>query len=173
MPNRRHLLGAGAAFALLGCVAGPEIQTEVDPGADFSGYLNYTWAYATPQPGVDPQVWEHTRDAIDRTLQRRGFVKADPAQFAVGFTLGSREEIRADALGQYYAAYRDFGRVFRGRAGAQVPNVTQGTLTIDVFDVATGQPAWHGTTTQPIRSTTDQAAIDSAVAAVLAKFPPR
>ncbi|PHP16556.1 hypothetical protein CG471_27500, partial [Sphingobium sp. IP1] len=54
-----------------------------------------------------------------------------------------------------------------------VRNVTDGTLTVDIYDTGTKQPVWHGTATQEVsRKSPDQATIDKAVTAVLANFPP-
>jgi hypothetical protein len=172
MLSRRHALKVCAAFALGACATGPNVQTDSDPTADFSGFRNYMWAYSRPQPGVSALVWQRTRDAIDRTLQRRGFALQEPAQFAVGFTLGSRTEIRIDDFGPFYARYRPGRGGWGTFGGPQTRTTTRGTLTIDVFDVATQRPVWSGAASQRIGSNVDQTTIDAAVESVLASFPP-
>ncbi len=171
MLTRRYVLTTSGAFALSACATSPTVQTDSDPTADFSGFRDYMWAHNSPQPGVNAMVWQRTRDAIDRTLQQRGFVQQQPAQFAVGFTLGSRTEIRVDDFGPFYARYRP-GRGWGSFGGPQARTTTRGSLTLDVFDVATQRPVWSGVAAQRIGSNVDQATIDAAVQSVLARFPP-
>jgi hypothetical protein len=56
-----------------------------------------------------------------------------------------------------------------------VRQYTEGRLAIDVFDGKLKRPVWHGFATKTI-SSADQAdpqkAIDAAVAAIVAEFPP-
>ena len=52
-------------------------------------------------------------------------------------------------------------------------NITDGTLTIDIYDAASKAPVWHGTATQEVTSTTLSAEkVTAVVTAVLANFPP-
>ena len=172
MFDRRHLLGLGAALALAACASGPDVRTDFDPGADFAAYHTYAWANETPQPGVNPLTWQRTKDAIDRTLQARGYTLGEPPQFAVGFTLGKRDRIQTWTTGPYYSGWGRWGGAGWHGGGVQVEQYTEGTLTIDVFDAATQRPVWSGVSTQTIGGGVSQATIDAAVSGVLAKFPP-
>ncbi len=50
--------------------------------------------------------------------------------------------------------------------------MTDGTLVIDIYDVATKKAVWHGVATQEINpAKVEQATIDAAVDAVIAQFP--
>lgn len=171
MLDRRRLLGLAAALALGACATGPAVRTDFDPQASFAGLRTYTWAHDTPQPGVNPLTWQRTRDAIDRNLQARGFTPGQPGQFAVGFTLGRRDRLETWNYGPYYAGWGRWGGM-GWTGGTQVRTVTEGTLTIDVFDVATRRPMWTGSATRRIGRDVSQADIDAAVNAVLARFPP-
>ncbi len=99
-------------------------------------------------------------------------MQQEPAQFAIGFTLGSRTEIRVEDLGPFYMRYRPGRGGWGTFRGPQTRTTTRGTLSIDVFDVATQRPVWNGAATQRIGSNVDQATIDAAVESVLARFPP-
>ena len=98
------------------------------------------------------------RNAIQRELQAKGYsFSADrqSADFAVAYTVGTREMIRVDS---YPADYR-------GPWGWHVPysyyyyhdvsahSYTQGTLGVDVFDNASRKPVWHVITSYSIHYT--------------------
>lgn len=175
----RHLLVVVALATVAACESTPNITTDHDPSADFSRMRSYSWVYSAPPQGMNPLIYQRTRDSIDRSLQARGFTQAQPGDFAVAFTLGRRDRVEVSDFGPYGGFYPGWGVGFRGGwarpySPVDIRNVTDGTLAIDLFDVSTRRPIWHGVATQQIDpSRVDQARIDAAVDQMLARFPPQ
>lgn len=170
----RSFLIALTLASVAGCSSTPQIDTDYDPAANFSGYRSYSWAYSAAPAGMNPLVYERVRASIDRSLAARGFSQGSPGDFAVAFTIGARDKVQVTDFGPYapfYGAYRwGWGGGFHQ---VDVSQYTEGTLAVDVYDVGTRKPVWHGTATQNVTpGRVDQAQIDTAVDSVLAKFPP-
>jgi hypothetical protein len=164
----------GCALALAGCATNPTIKTDYDSSANFSAYHSYSWVYSGVPSGMNPLLFQRVHDSIDRALQTR-YSAASPGDFAVAFTLGRRDSVQVTDFGPYAPYYRGWGMgPGWGYNNVDVRNVTNGTLVIDVYDVASKKPVWHGIATQEVNpdKLPDQATIDSVVAQVVAKFPP-
>jgi hypothetical protein len=163
---------AGVVLALAGCTASPQVKTDFDPSADFSRYHSYSWAYTGTPQGMNPLMFERVHASIDRALAARSYSQGNPGEFAVAFTLGRRDSVQVTDFGPYgpYYARWGWGGAYRD---IDVRNVTRGTLVIDIYDTATKKPVWHGIATQEINpDKIDPSGIDTAVDAVIAKFPP-
>ena len=162
---------------LAGCASGPDVRVDVDPSANIAGYRTYSWAYHDTPRGMNPLAYQRVRQSIDANLATRGYSQADPGDFAISFTLGARDKVEVTDFGPYGPFYPGYGRGFRGGWAApynnvDVRNVTEGTLTIDIYDTGTKKPVWHGVATQNIGSNVTLDQIDLAVSSVLAKFAP-
>lgn len=171
---RRHVLIALVAAAA-GCAPAVNIKTDSDPSVQFDKYRTYTWVYSAVPTGMNPLLYQRVRDSIDRSLAARSYTQATPGQFAVAFTLGRRDKVVVTDFGPYAPFYGPYGfpRGY-GMNNVDVRNVTDGSLAIDFYDVATHKPIWHAVATQEISANkVDQATIDKAVDAVLARFPPQ
>lgn len=176
---RLRLLLLVGTLAATGCASTPEIRSDHDPSFDFTSLRTYSWVYSQPPSGMNPLVYQRVHDSIDRSLAARGFTQASPGDFAVAFTLGRRDRVQVTDFGPYGPFYPGWGVGFRRGWAWQynqvdIRNVTDGSLAIDIFDVASRRPIWHGTATQEIRpGSVDQQLIDTAVDGVLARFPPQ
>jgi hypothetical protein len=149
-----------------GCASEPKIHSMGDPSADLGRYHSYSMMRVKAGPGMSQAVVDMVGTSIDRSLLRRGFSKTPPADFAVAYTLSRRDSIQVSQFGHSYGwgpSYHD----------VDVRNITEGTLIIDVFDVATRRGVWHGVATQQITpGQTDTAKIDAIVDAVLDRLRP-
>lgn len=176
MPRRFHVLAV--ALAATACTTTPQVRTDFDPAANFSGYRTYSWIYTAPPQGMNPLMYDRVRASIDRSLAARSFVPSPNGQFAIAFTLGARDRVEVNDLGAYGPYYPVYGRGYRyGWAPTYntvtINNVTDGSLAIDIYDAASRRPVWHGVATQEIvPGRVSQQTIDTAVDAVLARFPP-
>jgi hypothetical protein len=153
-----------AAIALLAllqaCATGRSIQTydDYNPAIDFSGYRTFSFVSENPmvissaaQP-VSPLLEGQFMRAIRRDLESKGFrYLADPesADMAIAFTIGSRDQIRVDQYPATYRAgysryYRTYGYGVAYGTETRVRQYTEGQLAIDIFDVRTKTPAFHG-----------------------------
>ena len=120
--------------------------------------------------------------AIAGSLKAKGFAQVDDpenADFAVGFTIGTEDKVRVTSYPSTYGGYYGRRGYYYGGGGSdvRVSNYTEGTLAIDIFDVSTRQPAWHGwgsgTVGKPIKDDAKRAAKYRAVTDLILKgFPP-
>jgi hypothetical protein len=170
-----------AAVLLAGCATTFDVTTDHNPGAPFAAYK--TFAYMPGQTlivasseAVSPLLPGRLMDAATTVLVAQGFRRhSDPEQadFVMSFTLGARDQIRVDS---YPASYRGtWGWGTRYYQEVDVRVYTKGTLAIDVFDVRSRQPVWHGRTSKTITSSDRKnptPVINEIVAAILAEFPP-
>lgn len=181
------------AFMSLGlgaCASGFQAVYDYDRSHDFSDHESWAWISdhpmtvgelaSMPNPLLEPRIMQ----AIERNLAAKGFTQVDDpssADFAVAFTVGSREKIRVDSYPSYYGGYGYPGRWGGAYYGVgygvdtQVREYTQGTIAVDVFDVAEQIPVWHGVAEKSITSSDRkniEETIEAAVSAVLGGFPP-
>ena len=184
-------LGLGA------CASTFKADYDSDPSQDFSAYKTYGWISEepmiigstdrVPNPLLQPKIMA----ALESGLSMKGYTRIDDveaADFAVSFTVGSREEIRVDSYPSTYAGYgmggypgwggSYYGYGYGGMGMAtntQVRQTTKGMLGLDIFDVEGRKPVFHAVATKTI-SDSDRKKMDetiqAAVDAVLAAFPP-
>lgn len=89
---------------LAGCASKP--TTNHDPNSDFSSPKNYAWVGDNPlklgqtSQQVSPFVQEYLMNATRSALAAKGYTlvdSADDANYAVAFTLGSRDQIDVES----------------------------------------------------------------------------
>jgi hypothetical protein len=97
----------------------------------------------------------------------------EQADFAVGFGLGATDQVRIDSYpATYHGAWH--WPVGSSTQDVNVRQFIEGRLTVDIFDVATHQPAWHGWATRNITAkmeTDPRPAIRDALKAILTLHP--
>jgi hypothetical protein len=176
--------------SLAGCASGFKATHDYDPAHDFSGHNSWAWISKNPMtvgetnripnPLLEPRIMQ----AIEANLTAKGYKKlenAEEADFAVAFTVGSREEIKVDSYPSMYGGYgypRGWGGSYYGMGYGTETTVRQyqkGMLAVDIFDVSERMPMWHGVATKSItdsdRKKMDET-VEAAVTAVLEGFPP-
>jgi Domain of unknown function (DUF4136) len=176
---------AAVALALSSC-ATLQVGSDYDRHVDFSKYRTFSLMQRQHRETHNPLVVQRTEDDITQALISKGYQHAsDPgtADFAVDFTIGSRERTDINSYPQPYAAGGWagwgwgpgwWGGPYWGNT-IDVRQVREGTLSIDAFDAQTHRPIWHGWAQKDLsRGDIEQSEqpIREAVQAVLAKFPP-
>ena len=171
-----------ATLVSISCQASIPTHHEYDSSAPFRTYKTFAWVderamirsfeVATVQLG--PFLDREIREAVDRNLLEKGYVKRKPgenADLVVSFSVGTRERIQVDSYPSTYG-YR-----YR-RTGPWVSDVrtyTEGTLAIDFFDRGTKEAVWHGWARKRLQTTRDEdkrkERINEAVDAILKPFP--
>ena len=183
------------SLGLAACASTFEASYDSDPSQDFTAYQTYGWISENPmiQGSTDrvpnPLLQPKIMAAVESGLDLKGYTRVDnpeTADFALSFTVGSREEIRVDSYPSTYAGYGRggypgwgggyYGYGYGGMAtSTQVRQTTKGMLGLDVFDVKTHRPVFHAVATKTI-SDSDRKKMDetiqAAVDAVLGAFPP-
>lgn len=189
-----------ALMALLVSACAPTVYSDSDPNEDFSDLRTFTWAKNPPliKTGDHPisaLVAANMTEALKAEFQRKGysFVSSGAADFSVSYTMGARDKIE---LRQYPAPYVGsynswtwgrgyYGPGYRAPYGGFGPpitttepvTVTEGTLSVDAFDVSTRRPIWHAQASRRLSNSelagASQQRLAEAAATILADFPAR
>jgi hypothetical protein len=175
---------AALAGALFAC-AGVDVSEDYEPGTDFSGYRSFDWfpggRAASGDPEVDsPFLDRRVRDALVRELGSRGFIKVEDRtpDFFVNYHISVRQKLSSSGIGIGYGvgSWGSHGGVGVGVSTPSVRTYDEGTLVIDVLDAESKRLVWRGTGSQAVKSSPKPeettAAVDRAVAAIVAQFPP-
>ena len=177
-----------ALFALLaGCATGPRISTEADPEADFSRYR--TFAFYTPlaieREGYTSASSERMKAAARAQMESRGYAFAANGKPDLWVNINAFTERRTDVSTvptvdyAYYYSYRARGYyvVPYWRDRTDVYRYTEGTINIDLVDVARNRLVWEGIAVGRVSNSKDpaqrDARIDGAIADIFAQFPYR
>lgn len=207
--NKLHIAIAAVAFMLSGC-ATTKFTSDYDQANDFRAYKTFAWAGTSPMtvlgttrvpPMLEPRIAREVR----AELEAKGYryvEKLEQADFGVSFTVGSRNSTEVIKSPEtfwvnqtnwrwgraYYPAYPVAYRrpVTVGAATpvtvttTEVQAYTEGTLAVDIYDVKSKAPVWHGAGTKTVstseaasrRGNVDSGKIRQGVAKILKGFPP-
>lgn len=174
-----------APVLLIGCTTGFNATYDHDPSQNFSSYRTFTWVGERPlmvaaDQSLSPLLEGRLMNATRRELEAKGYSFVPygrAADFAVSFTVGARDKIRVTSYPTtYHSGYGSWGwgRSYYGTT-VDARQYTEGTLAVDVFDVQTRRPVWHGVATKSIsRKDRENASetVAAAVTAVMGGFPP-
>ncbi|MEM1132457.1 MAG: DUF4136 domain-containing protein [Pseudomonadota bacterium] len=186
---------AALSLCLTSCATTGRITTDSDPSQDFSGYRTFGWVNSNPYSHfgaypVSALLQQQITDSIKRELEGRGYrFVSDPASadFAVSYAVGARDKTRVSEVpvaDPFYGARANW-RWGRGYFPAYYPamatetivsNYTEGTLSIDIYDVKRRAPVWHGVGTKRLSSDELDGSTESVtngVRNILAGFPPQ
>lgn len=184
---RSHQSPAIIVFVLLAACSSYVVDSNYTPEVDFSTLKTYQWYSSQPR---DPQSLEELggaaldrgiRQAIDDTLQARGFVLQAEGEidFKVNYDLltEERQDIRSYSTyaGQMPSGGYGYGPM--ATTSTQVINYKQGQLIIDIIQPADEVLVWRGTAEGRITISKSpekrQRKIRVTVNDILAYFPPR
>jgi hypothetical protein len=165
---------------LLSC-ASFQVDVDYDQAKDFSGYRTFTWfPRAQPQTGDyridDPLLEQRIREAVEQQLQARGFRKVEDVapDFYVTYHLSIEQKLDVYTVNRGY--YGPYG-YYVGWPETEVRQYDEGTLVIDIADQREKKVVWRGLAVGRVRqhATPEERtqAVNEAVAAILAKFPPQ
>jgi hypothetical protein len=176
---------------LAGCASTPPV-IDFDPSADFTQYKTFAFigehplmraeGAETASPLLEGRLVQTTEDA----LAAKGLTRIEDAELAditIAFTVGGRDKIQVNSYPEPYRPY--YGGGYRGGWGVpyygvgtststSVKQYTEGTLAIDVYEVATHKPVWHGKATKRITKKMQenpQETVVEIVNNILASFP--
>jgi len=209
MMNKLHIAIAAGALMLSGC-ASTKFTSDFDQAHDFGTYKTFAWAGESPMtvlgttripPMLEPRIAREVRAELEAKGYR--YVETlDQADFGVSFTVGSRNSTEVIKSPEtfwvnqtnwrwgraYYPAYpAAYRRPLTVGAATpvtvtttEVKAYTEGTLAIDIYDVKTKAPVWHGSGTKTVstaeavgrRGNFVSGKIREGVTTVLKDFPP-
>jgi len=143
---------------------GPKVNFDKNINVNISSAKTFAWLKESKalhiSPGFNPITKARIDKTIEDTLINKGNKLVDDvttADLAISYTVGSRNQIQVDSYPASFQGGFGWGRGYYGRYGSigmstetHVRNYTQGELAIDVYDVKSKQPAWHGWATKKI-----------------------
>ncbi len=178
------------AVALSGCGSGISVQSDWDPGVNFSAISTFAvFDEATGGGGLDQLTQNRVKVSIANTLQAKGMRQVDDgknADVAVGWQVTTEERSSLQTVSTGWGNYGSgWNRGWHGSTmgvGMTTSRTTEtryqvGSLAIAMFDVeneqmiftSTGSKTLSGGNLSPEES---QKRIDEAVAKILEDFPP-
>ena len=187
----KTIFAALVLITLAACSSTPP-TIDYDPSADFSQYK--TFAFISEHPllraegaeGGSPLLEGRLMQVTENVLSARGYklvADRESADIAIAFTVGARDKIQVNSYPEPYRPY--YGGYGRGWGGAYygygtttsttVQQYTEGTLSVDIYDVAEHKPVWHGAATRRITSKMQknpQETVNEIMVEILASFPP-
>ena len=173
------------SFLIISACSGIPVSQDFEQSFDFSSLKTFAWdANEDNQWGIassNELVDRRIRSAIENTLTARQFSQVDAAkaEFLVLYNVVVEQRISSSNVSGGISV----GRSTRGRhgsiglsTGSQIRTYEQGTLLIDVIDVASDKLVWRGTSAQTLPDLSDPQRltdhINATVAAIFEQFPP-
>ncbi|WP_022941782.1 DUF4136 domain-containing protein [Psychromonas hadalis] len=161
MNNIKLMIIISSLLVIISGCAAPQAKVDFDKNSkiDTSHYQTFAWLneakILAPAIDINPVMKVRVDEAIEAAFISKGYQLIDDAKkadFAISYSVGNREKIKVHS---YPVAYRSRfswgGGYHRGRYNdllitteTQVTQYTEGKLAIDVYDVTSHQPAWHG-----------------------------
>ena len=154
-----------AALVLIsaGCASQYTAQVNFDKNlkVDTSQYKTFSWLTETKilavSEDINPVMKLRIDDVVENAFIAKGYKlisSAENADFTIAYTVGNRDKIKVNTYPATYNTSFGWGRGYYGARGhfarmhlgteTRVINYTEGKLAIDVYDVKSHQPVWHG-----------------------------
>jgi hypothetical protein len=163
-----------AALFITGCTT-ISVNQDYDPAYDFAKLKTYGFIPITEEAGIDQLNATRLGDAIKENLNAKGYTLSENADFGIAlfFTKDTKTSIQSTGGYGYGYGYRGYG----GMGGSTyVSQYDEGTLVIDVVDMAKQELVWRGIGTGVISDNPSveerTANINYAVTEILTQFPP-
>ena len=152
-----RLITVLATIALVsGCGSTTKIQSDYDPGVDFSQFKTY--GYYSPMgienPNYSSLLGQMFRDAIDAQMLPRGYVKSANPDLLINVSARLEDKTKVTTTsspamygGGYYGyrggMYDPWGGYGYGTS-THVSQYTEGTVNIDMVDINQKRMVWEG-----------------------------
>ena len=182
----KFLLLSFAGLLAVGCA--PKTSVVLDPSYDFSPPGNFAWAAVDPlkvapdSKPLNPAATQILMDVTENVLADKGYSlvsRTDEADFAVGFTLGTREQMALIVYDDFTATdeMKDLVQSSTSSGSDERGEVTynESQLAIDIFDAVTKKQVWHGTDAKPVTDMdreNPQEGLSELIDFILSSFPP-
>ena len=182
-PKTISIVGLLLATSILaGCSSGPTIITNSAPNFSLANYQTFSFfqPLSTDRGNVQSLQSKQLILSATRELEMSGLRRDDRnPDLLVNFVLSSRETLQSRpssgaSVHHGRGRYGTWGGYSMSMSTTEVVQRTEGTLGVDVVDVARNQLVWEGAATARVtdsmRENRDQV-LDSAIAEIFAKFP--
>jgi hypothetical protein len=184
-PISRLAIALLSVTALLFACSTVQVRQDYDQTEDFSQLRTYSWL-PKPQEQTgnlrldNPLLHDRIVAAIDRNLQAKGYTKVADAKpdFYVAYHLASQQklDVRTIDYGTGYGVWGVAGYGGVGWSETYAVPYEEGTIAIDVIDLARRKLVWRGVGVGRLKESPKPEEvtqrINSAVDEVLVQFPP-
>lgn len=162
--NIKNLFAAALVVLVASCSSTHDAKVDFDKNmeVDTSTYKTFAWLTSSrimaASDDMNPVMKLRIDDEIEQAFAAKGYTlvsDAETADFAISYTVGNRDKIKVSSYPTtynsgfgwgrgYYGGY--YGGMYGSSMGTEtrVRQYTEGKLAIDVYDVKSHQPAWHG-----------------------------
>ncbi len=155
---------------MAGCATNSaKVNFDQNTDIDTKNYKTFAWLtngkIMAPAVDFNPVMKERVNDSIEQAFIAKGYqLIEDPEQadFTISYTVGNRDKIKVNSYPATYNSGFGWGRGYYGARGyygsmsmgteTSVRQYTEGKLAIDIYDVKTRQPVWHGWATKRLTS---------------------
>ena len=170
------------AMASAACSSGPRIITNSAPDFSLVNYKTFGFfqPLGTDRGNVQSLESKQLIASTTRELEMAGLRRVDNnPDLMVNFVLSSRETLQtrpSSSVGVHHGRgrYGTWGGYSMHMSTTEVVQRTEGTLGVDLVDVARNQLVWEGAATARVTDSMRQnreQVLDSAIADIFAKFP--
>ena len=191
--NIKNLFAAALVVLVASCSSTHDAKVDFDKNmeVDTSTYKTFAWLTSSrimaASDDMNPVMKLRIDDEIEQAFAAKGYTlvsDAETADFAISYTVGNRDKIKVSSYPTtynsgfgwgrgYYGGY--YGGMYGSSMGTEtrVRQYTEGKLAIDVYDVKSHQPAWHGWAVKRLTSDDKdepEAMIKDVVTKVIAQF---
>ena len=143
---------------------------------DFAKWKTFGFIPIPESAGIDQINATRLGDAIKKHLTAKGYKLEEPADFGVALAFHQKTVTDVQSYGSGYGYGYGYGYWGGAGGGVDVTQYDQGTLIVDFIDMKENKLEWRGTGQGILDdnpSVEDRmATIDTAVASILAQFPP-
>ncbi|MBL4940729.1 MAG: DUF4136 domain-containing protein [Colwellia sp.] len=193
MTKIKKILVAVLVIVVASCSSTYKAKVDFDKNTkvDTVNYKTFAWLTSgkimAPAQDINPVMKLRVDEEIENAFRAKGYqlvADAEHADFAISYTVGNRDKIKVSSYPSAYNIGFGWGRgyygghhggIYGGGFGTEtrVSQYTEGKLAIDIYDVKSHQPAWHGWATKRITADDKQAPssmIKDIVSEVVAQF---
>jgi hypothetical protein len=164
---------------IAGCATNSaKVNFDQNTDIDTKNYKTFAWLtkgkIMAPAVDFNPVMKERVNDSIEQAFIAKGYQLIDSseqADFTISYTIGNRDKIKVNSYPATYNTGFGWGRGYYGARGyygsmsmgteTSVRQYTEGKLAIDIYDVKTRQPVWHGWATKRLTSEDKQSPSNS------------
>jgi len=179
MKHLGSLIVISLVVLAVGCAPTLKVETDFDPGANFSDYKTFNWKEVTI-PGdalADNSILKNVvKSAIQEEMTKKGFRLQEGGGADLVVVFHGRRQYSAEITNwRAYGWYNPWWGPYGGYT--TVSTYREGTLVIDIVDAKKKQLVWRGLGTKSIEGYTDSEKrnrmIKNAITKIFNKFPPK